>query len=343
VEAWFHRWLDALGGDDADDGRMNNLDVVTVRGLRKRYDDRTVVDGLDLDVGVGEIVGLIGTNGAGKTTAVECIQGIRRPDGGEIRVLGFDPTTQAEKLRPLIGSQLQDSALPDRLRVGEAVHLFGSGRPGDGDDLLGRFGLDHVRRSAFAGLSGGERQRLFLVLALLNRPRLVFLDELTQGLDPSARRTVWAAVDELRADGTSVLLVTHELDEAEALCDRVVAMRAGVVLDSGTPRELIVRHGGRATIRFTIDEHRLAALGLERLQGVDEVLLHGDRVTIRGQRTSIAHIGCALVHAGPVPADLSVEVPDLEDALVELLQQASADDPVGAGAASPGDLVGAQR
>jgi ABC-2 type transport system ATP-binding protein len=166
---------------------MNDAEVVTVRGLRKRYGDRTVVDSLDLDVRTGEIVGLIGANGAGKTTTVECIQGLRRPDSGTLRVFGLDPVTEGDRLRPLIGSQLQDSSLPDRLRVSEAVRLFGAGAARDGDDLLEEFGLAVRRRSAFASLSGGERQRLFLVLALLNRPRLVILDELTQGLDPAAR------------------------------------------------------------------------------------------------------------------------------------------------------------
>jgi ABC-2 type transport system ATP-binding protein len=184
---------------------MNNTDVVTVRGLRKRYGDRTVVDGIDLRVREGEIVGLIGANGAGKTTTVESIQGIRRPDSGTLRVFGLDPVTQAAQLRPLIGSQLQASSLPDRLRVSEAVHLFNRGAAADGDTLVEQFGLSALRRSAFASLSGGERQRLFLVLALLNRPRLVILDQLTQGLDPSARRGVWAAVDQLRRDGVAVV------------------------------------------------------------------------------------------------------------------------------------------
>src|SRR3954454_739719 len=148
---------------------MKTVEGVTVRNLRKRYGDRTVVDDVSLDVWPGEIVGLIGANGAGKTTTVECVQGLRRPDSGTVRVLGMDPVTAGDRLRPLIGSQLQDSSLPDRLRVGEAVRLFGSGSGRDGTDLLEEFGLASLRRAAFATLSGGERQRLFLVLALLNR------------------------------------------------------------------------------------------------------------------------------------------------------------------------------
>jgi len=316
---------------------MNNADVVTVRKLRKSYGRRVVVDGLDLDVRVAEIVGLIGANGAGKTTTVECIQGLLRPDSGMLRVFGLDPATQADRLRPMIGSQLQDSSLPDRLRVSEAVALFGSAARGSGDDLLEEFGLASLRRSPFASLSGGERQRLFLVLALLNRPRLVVLDELTQGLDPSARRGVWSAVDRLRRGGVSVLLVTHELDEAEALCDRVVAMHAGHVLDSGTPAELVDRHGRNATIRFTLPEGQRRSLHLADLRGVEEVATDGDRVTIRGDRTSIAYVGEALVRGGSIPPDLAVEVPDLEDALVDLLDASPHD------GAAPLELMGAQR
>src|SRR5262252_9724395 len=154
---------------------MSERDVVTVRGLRKTYGKRAVVDGVDLTVAAGEIVGLVGANGAGKTTTVECIQGLRKPDAGVLRVLGYDPVTQAAQLRPLVGSQLQDSALPDRLRVAEAVELFHTRHGTDGAQLLEQFGLAPRKGSAFGTLSGGERQRLFLVLALLNRPRLVIL------------------------------------------------------------------------------------------------------------------------------------------------------------------------
>jgi len=291
-------------------GGMSESDVVTVRGLRKRYGARVVVDGLDLDVPPGQIVGLIGANGAGKTTTVECVQGLRRPDAGTVRVLGLDPARQAGRLRPELGSQLQDSALPDRLRVGEAVALFATSRAVAPADLLAQFGLAARRRSAFASLSGGERQRLFLVLALLNRPRLVILDELTQGLDPAARRDVWAAVAQLRAAGTTVLLVTHELDEAEALCDSVVAMRAGRVLDAGPPAELVARHAGWATVTFSWPA-----------AGVRDVSYAAGRVTVHGARPVIARVGAELVRRDRIPPDLSVQLPDLETALLGLLEQ----------------------
>ncbi len=242
VESRFYPWPDAAAGPNRHDRGMSEPQVVTVRGLRKSYGAAVVVDGLNLDVPAGEIVGLIGANGAGKTTTVECVQGLRKPDSGQLNVLGFDPVTQAEQLRPLVGSQLQDSALPDWLRVAEAIELFRTPRACDGAELLERFGLAQRRRSVFSSLSGGERQRLFLVLALLNRPRLVILDELTQGLDPAARRTVWAAVRQLNDEGTTVLLVTHEMDEAEVLCGRVVVMREGRVIDAGAPADLVKRH-----------------------------------------------------------------------------------------------------
>jgi ABC-2 type transport system ATP-binding protein len=303
-------------------------EIVTVRGLRKSYGERVVVDDLDLDIHAGEVVGLIGANGAGKTTTVECIQGLRRPDSGRLRVLGCDPAREPERLRSLVGSQLQDSALPDRLRVGEAVELFATSRARDGAELLERFGLVARHKSAFASLSGGERQRLFLVLALLNRPRLVILDELTQGLDPAARRDVWTAVAQLRDEGTTVLLVTHELDEAEALCSRVIAMRSGRVLDQGTPTELVARHAGGARVRFSVapsDDLILAAL--RRLPGVADVALRAGQVTVRCDRQAIAHVGAELVRRGEVPTDLDVEVPDLEAALLHLLDSANTPTP----------------
>ena len=300
---------------------------MTVRGLTKSYGGRVVVDGFDLDVNAGEVVGLIGANGAGKTTSVECLQGLRKPDAGHVRVLGLDPAHESDQLRPQIGSQLQSSGLPDRLRVSEAVTLFAGSRATDADRLLEQFGLAHRRRYPFAGMSGGERQRLFLVLALLNQPRLVILDELTQGLDPAARREVWSAVTQLRDSGTTVLLVTHELDEAEALCGRVVAMRDGRVLDEGTPAELVARHAGGATVRFgmphTDDSTAAAALQeLNQLSGVQAVTRDHHQIVVRGSRDVIAHVGAWLVERpDPVPEDLHVEVPDLEDALLTLLDR----------------------
>ncbi len=316
--------------------------MVRVRGLSKSYGGRLAVDRLDLDVAAGEVLGLIGANGAGKTTTVECIQGLRRPDAGNVRVLGLDPVRDADRLRQLVGSQLQSSELPDRLRVHEAIELFSTRRAKNADDLVERFGLAPRLRASFGSMSGGEQQRLFLVLALLNQPRLVILDELTQGLDPAARREVWSSVSQLRDAGTTVLLVTHELDEAEVLCDRIVAVRSGRVLDSGTPAELVARHAAIATTRFglrTDDPDRLVR-ELRVLSGVQAAsFVPGERdaqITVRGERSSIAHVGAWLVDRGNIPADLRVEVPDLEAALLTLLDRP--DELVTAP-----DLIGAKR
>lgn len=298
--------------------------VVEVRDLCKRYGDRLVVGHVDLDVHEGEIVGLLGRNGAGKTTTVECISGLRRPDHGTVRVFGLDPETDTAELRSLVGSQLQDSALPDRLRVAEAIELFRGPDSMPVDGLLDAFGLAEHRRQAFSALSGGQRQRLFLVLALLNRPRLVILDELTQGLDPAARRDVWSAIRSLRDTGTTVLLVTHYMDEAEALCDRIVVMDGGHVLDAGSPTELVDRHAPWATVRFGTGNFseggaRLQAADFRTLDGVGEVREVAGQLEVSGDRRMIAHVCAELVRRGDVPDDLAVVMPDLEDAVVALL------------------------
>jgi ABC-2 type transport system ATP-binding protein len=328
---------------------MTERDVVTVRGLRKSYGTRIVVDSLDLDVGAGEVVGLLGANGAGKTTTVECIQGLRRADAGSLSVLGYEPGSQAAQLRPLVGSQLQDSGLPDRLRVSEALNLFATSNACYGDELLEQFGLAGRRRSVFSSLSGGERQRLFLVLALLNRPQLVILDELTQGLDPAARREVWAAVRRLHDVGTTVLLVTHEVDEAEALCDRVYVMRAGRVIDAGTPAELVNHYARTATVQFALPVLAAGLPGqpmalldeLRHLDGVRELERTGADVTVHGERRIIANVGASLVRHGMVPDNLGVHVPSLEDAVLTLLEPGPND--AGERAAAHSELVGGRR
>ena len=226
-----------------------------VRGLRKVYGGTAVVDDVSFSVAPGEIVGILGPNGSGKTTTVECLEGLRRPDGGEIRVLGLDPRTQVTALRRRIGCQLQDAALPERLRVGEAIRLFAAvgGHRVDIDGLLDEWGLGEKRAAPFSSLSGGQRQRLFVALALVNDPELVFLDEMTTGLDPVARRDAWRQIERVRALGAAIVLVTHFMDEAERLCDRLVVLRDGVVVATGTPAELVRRHGGGVTASFTSD------------------------------------------------------------------------------------------
>lgn len=304
--------------------------AVSVRKLTKRYGSRVVLDNFELDVRTGEIVALIGANGAGKTTAVECIQGLRSADSGEIAVLGFNPAREADRLRPLIGSQLQSSGLPDRLRVHEAVQLFATRRTGDALELVRRFGLGQKTQAPFASLSGGEQQRLFLILALLNKPRLLVLDELTQGLDPEARKEVWSSVRSLRSSGTTVLLVTHELVEAETLCDEVVAMKSGRILDAGSPADLVARYADLATTKFSVgrDEYADVVHSVKRLQGVDSVSHkscgQSTQVTVEGNRSSIAYVGAWLTQREEIPSDLRVESPTLETALMGLLNPAEA-------------------
>jgi ABC-2 type transport system ATP-binding protein len=299
--------------------------VIEVEGLRKRYGAHLAVDDVGFGVTEGEIFGILGVNGAGKTTTVECLQGLRRPDSGRMRVLGLDPRTARSQLRALVGSQLQASALPDRLRVDEAVLLFGDGDRRSADQLLETWDLARLGRSSFASLSGGQRQRLFIALALLNEPRVVFFDELTQGLDPLARAEVWGAIRDVRDRGTTVVLVTHFMDEAEALCDRVAVMRAGRVVDAGTPAELIARHARATTVSFTPPASFDPAV-LTALPGVDAVERHGQRIRVMGTNQLIAPVCAALLGDDQLgPPDLRVHHPDLEDALIALISDPSTD------------------
>jgi len=215
--------------------------ALEIRNLRKRYGQKVAVDDLSLRVADGEIFGILGPNGAGKTTTVECAEGLRRPDGGTVRVFGIDPYRDRREARTLVGAQLQESQLQDKLTVAEAIELYASfyPRPADTEALLHRLGLTEKRDTRYKKLSGGQKQRLSIALALVGSPRLVVFDELTTGLDPAARRESWRLVEELRHDGVTVLLVTHYADEAERLCDRVALIQAGRVAACGSPAELI--------------------------------------------------------------------------------------------------------
>jgi len=191
--------------------------IIEIQNLRKTYGSTVAVDDISFEVAEGEIFGLLGPNGAGKTTTVECLQGLRHPDSGSIRVLGLDPRLEAQALRRRIGSQLQESALPDRIKVWEALDLFASVSPNASDwrVLLEQWGLAEKRKASFSSLSGGQRQRLFVALALVNSPEVVFLDEMTTGLDPAARHVAWDLIRAIRDRGTTVTLVTHFMAEAD--------------------------------------------------------------------------------------------------------------------------------
>ncbi len=292
--------------------------MITVDHLRKTYGHTVAVDDLSFSVEQGEIFGILGPNGAGKTTTVECVQGLRDADGGAIRVLGLDPMTQAAELRQRVGSQLQDSALPGRLRVAESLELFAAfaRSPVDPEELLTRWRLQDQRDQAFDSLSGGQRQRLFIALAFVNSPELVFLDELTQGLDPQARRATWDLIREIRQDGTTVVLVTHFMDEAEHLCDRVAVVDDGRVIALDTPQGLIDGLGLSSVVRFTTPEPDLG--WIERLDVVESLTRRGDTVEISGKGPVLALVASELVAHGIVPLDLRVDRPTVEDAFLAI-------------------------
>ena len=304
---------------------MEEQDGMAIRasGLRKSYGDVVALDGVDLEVRRGEIFGLIGPNGSGKTTTVECLQGLRAPDAGTMDILGCDPARDRSALRTKVGCQLQDSALPDRLKVWEALDLFASLAPGAGDwaRLVEEWGLASKRSAAFADLSGGQRQRLFIALALVNDPELVFFDEMTTGLDPASRRIAWQLIGEVRERGATVVLVTHFMDEAEHLCDRVAVLRAGRVVACDTPAALIASSNAGVTVTFSCDVEDLG--WLQQIPGVAEVIRSGSRIAIRGVGPVLVRTAAALAAHGLEPDDLDVERHTLEDVYLALAEQPS--------------------
>lgn len=292
--------------------------AIRAEALRKQYGDLVAVEDVSFEVRPGEIFGVLGPNGSGKTTTVECLQGLRRADGGRLEVLGLDPQTQAVALRQRIGSQLQESSLPDHVKVWEALDLFSTvGDRRDWRSLLDEWGLAGKEKARFSALSGGQRQRLFIALALVNRPELVFLDEMTTGLDPAARRVAWQLITAIRDRGATVVLVTHFMDEAEALCDRIAVVSRGRVVALDTPHGLVRAHADRVRVRFTVTGED--DLGwLDAVPGVEQVTRSGPRVEVVGAGAVLAHVGHALVERGHAPEDLRAEQPSLEDAFLAL-------------------------
>jgi ABC-2 type transport system ATP-binding protein len=295
--------------------------VIEVNNLRKRYGSHVAVADVSFQVHQGEIFGLLGRNGAGKTTTVECLQGLRRADGGRVRVLGLDPQRHTQQLRRRIGCQLQEAALPDRLRVWEALDLFASltSVETDWQVLMDQWGLADKRKAAFSSLSGGQRQRLFVALALVNDPEVVFLDELTQGLDPAARRVAWGLIRAIRGRGATVVLVTHYMDEAEQLCDRIAVVDGGRVVATDTPQGLIARFGGPIRISFTADGHDVRFL--EGVAHVQAVRRRGERIEAEGTGPVLALVAAELVARGILPADLRADQATLEDVFLRLTDQ----------------------
>jgi len=299
--------------------------IVSVKNLRKTYGNTVAVDDISFEVAEGEIFGFLGPNGAGKTTTVECLQALRVPDSGTISVLGLNPQVQAQELRLLIGSQLQESALPDRIRVWEALDLFSSVTPDalDWRVLLEQWDLAGKRKASFSSLSGGQRQRLFIALALVNNPKVVFLDEMTTGLDPAARRVAWDLIRTVREKGTTVVLVTHFMDEAENLCDRVAIVDRGKIVADDSPQGLITQYAGEVRVIFTTDETDIS--WLDKVDGVNKVAVSGPRVEVTGSGPVLALVAAALVEHGIVPADLRVEQPTLEDVFLKLTGHGAGD------------------
>jgi ABC-2 type transport system ATP-binding protein len=297
--------------------------VVSIERLRVRYDDTIAVDDVSLSIKRGEIFGILGPNGAGKTTTVECVGGLRQPDGGKISVLGLDVGAHRRELRQRVGIQLQASELPDKLQVGEAVDLFASfyRDPRDPDELLEVLGLADKRRSRFANLSGGQRQRLSIALALVGRPELAILDELTTGLDPAARRETWKLIEGVRDQGVTVILVTHFMEEAEYLCDRVALLQHGRVIALDTPAALASGAGQRLSFR---PRGELEPAALRALPAVSRVRSDDGRIEVDGDGDLVAAVMELLVSRGVVPLETKLEQSNLEDAFMQMTIDADA-------------------
>ena len=256
--------------------------AVTINGLVKRYGSLLAVDDVSFSIEEGEIFGIIGPNGAGKTTTVECISGLRVPDSGSISVYGLSPQRDRDRIREFVGVQLQESALPPRLRVGEALDLFAAFYPNplDPQEVLDLLGIKHLADVAFKNLSGGQKQRLSIALALVGNPKIAILDELTTGLDPEARRDTWALIEQMRERGVTVILVTHFMDEAETLCNRVALINRGVLRVLDTP-EAIAAQAGVNMVRF-VPSHPVDDETLHAVHGVQVIERKGRYVTVTG-------------------------------------------------------------
>ncbi|GGI05524.1 ABC transporter ATP-binding protein [Egicoccus halophilus] len=295
------------------------MPVIEVQGLHKRYGDTVAVDDVSLEIEDGEIFGILGPNGAGKTTLVECLVGLRRPDAGRVRVLGLDPQVDGRRVHEQVGVQLQESRLPEALRVREALELYASfyRDPADPDRLLRELGLHDKATTAFEDLSGGQQQRLSIALALVGNPRIAVLDELTTGLDPRARRDTWHLIEQVRASGVTVVLVTHLMDEAERLCDRLAVLDRGRVVAVDTPAGLVagVQAGAQLRLRTVppVDTAVLAGLGV-----VSEVRHEGEELVVTGDGDLLHAVVGAVHDAGAVVVRANLGQPSLEDAFVAI-------------------------
>jgi ABC-2 type transport system ATP-binding protein len=295
--------------------------VIEVSGVRKTYGKTVAVEEATFEVNEGEIFGLIGPNGAGKTTTMECIEGLRKPDRGKISVLGLDPYNQVYNLQNRIGVQLQQAQLQKRIKVWEAVDLWASlyqKKSIDAAHLLEQLGLTDKRNAWFMNLSGGQKQRLFIALALINDPEVVFLDELTTGLDPQARHAIWSLVRGIRERGKTVFLTTHLMEEAERLCDRVAIMEHGRIIDIDTPESLVRRHCPERTVVLDTNAPDAAEV-FKKIMGVESVTRVDLRFTICGHGDDLVTevIHCLSENRIRV-TDFRAVLPTLEDVFLKL-------------------------
>ena len=297
---------------------------VIIRDLHKRYGSVAAVRGVSFEVARGEIFGLLGPNGAGKTTTVECLIGLRAPDGGTLEVCGIDARKQPREVKQHLGVALQSTALQDHITPAEAVRLFGSfyRERAEPEVLLDRFALREKAHARFATLSGGQRQRLALALAFVNRPKVVVLDEPTTGLDPQARRELHADILRMREDGCTVVLTTHYLEEAERLCDRIAIVHRGEVVATGTPRELIAQASGAQAVRL-VTTAALPREALVALPGAEEVTVDGNVATLRTTRPTetVAAVGRLLLERRAELLELTVRRSSLEDVFIGLTKE----------------------
>lgn len=294
--------------------------AIRATDVTKRYGDLTAVDGVSLEVRPGEIFGIIGPNGAGKTTFMECLEGLRRPTSGTIDVLGEDPSHPTKRWRERIGVQLQTAALPPKITVNEAMALFASlySDPADTGQLLDELGIAAKGRSYVDKLSGGQRQRVFIALALVGKPDVVFLDELTTALDPQARLAMWDVVRSIRQGGATVVMTTHYMEEAEALCDRVAVIDAGRLIALDTVPGLIasVTKGTKVQLRTS---RQLGSGILDKIDGISDVTIAGTSVSMLWSGTGIPHAAIAAIEAaGLTVANIHTSSPGLEDVFLAL-------------------------
>jgi ABC-2 type transport system ATP-binding protein len=299
---------------------VSAMNVVVLDNLRKSYGALRAVDGVSFEVRRGEIFGMVGPNGAGKTTTIECLEGLRLPSEGGVRVLDLDPQRDGYELRERIGVQLQQSALPDRLKVREVLDLFAAfyRRSVDWHPILDELGLSEKASAPFAKLSGGQKQRLFIALALVNDPDIVFLDELTTGLDPQARRAMWDLVKRIRERGKTVFLTTHYMEEAEELCDRVAVMDHGRIVALDAPQNLIASLGAEHRVVFSVDGP-FDLDSFRTIQGVTQIERTGTRVIVFGRDDDlVVRVVMALAAAKIRFRDLRTEQPSLEDVFLSL-------------------------